>query len=73
MSLDDAVYKDCPSCPEIKKKIDRIDLALLGSDMQGGMVAKLQKLESFMRITVYISSAAIVAVVGLVVKALLGV
>ena len=28
-------YSLCPSCPEIKKKIDRIDLALLGEDGTG--------------------------------------
>jgi hypothetical protein len=34
-------YSLCPSCPEIKRKIDRIDLALLGEDgtgLNGGIV-----------------------------------
>ena len=36
MSADlDANYKNCPSCPDIKKKIDRIDRALLGEDGTG--------------------------------------
>lgn len=41
-------YVNCPSCPEIKKKIDRIDLALLGPDgtgREGGLVKAVNDLE----------------------------
>jgi hypothetical protein len=35
-------YSLCPSCPQIKRKIDRIDLAILGEDGTGlnGGIAK---------------------------------
>jgi len=70
--LSHELYRDCPTCPELKKKIDRIDLAIVGPDLQGGLVAKVQKLETFMKITTFISSAAIIAAIGLAVKALFG-
>ncbi len=41
-------YSNCPSCPEIKKKIDRIDLALLGEDgtgLNGGIVKAITELQ----------------------------
>jgi hypothetical protein len=41
-------YSLCPSCPEIKKKIDRIDLALLGEDgtgLTGGIVKAITELQ----------------------------
>ena len=41
-------YSLCPSCPEIKKKIDRIDLALLGEDgtgLNGGIVKAITDLQ----------------------------
>jgi hypothetical protein len=40
---------NCPECPEIKKKIDRIFVALLGDDglgMQNGLVYELTLLKS---------------------------
>jgi hypothetical protein len=46
-------YSLCPSCPEIKKKVDRIDRALLGKDGTGlndgvihRMLLKLDDLEA---------------------------
>ena len=46
-------YSLCPSCPEIKKKVDRIDRALLGHDGTGlndgvihRMLLKLDDLET---------------------------
>jgi hypothetical protein len=41
-------YGLCPSCPEIKRKIDRIDLALLGEDgtgLNGGIVKAITDLQ----------------------------
>ncbi len=41
-------YSLCPSCPEIKRKIDRIDLALLGEDgtgLNGGIVKSITDLQ----------------------------
>jgi len=41
-------YANCPICPEIKKKIDRIDLALLGEDgtgLNGGIVKAIIDLQ----------------------------
>ena len=41
-------YSLCPSCPEIKKKIDRIDFALLGEDgtgLNGGIVKAITDLQ----------------------------
>ena len=41
-------YSLCPSCPEIKRKIDRIDLALLGEDgtgLNGGIVKAITDLQ----------------------------
>lgn len=35
MSSEKVDYSNCPSCPEIKEKIDRIDRALLGKDGTG--------------------------------------
>jgi len=39
--MSEADYSNCPSCPEIKKKIDRIYFALLAEDgtgLNGGIV-----------------------------------
>ncbi len=46
-------YSLCPSCPEIKRKIDRIDLALLGEDgtgLNGGIVKAITDLQKKSRI-----------------------
>jgi hypothetical protein len=46
-------YSLCPSCPEIKKKIDRIDLALLGEDgtgLNGGIVKAITDLQKKSRV-----------------------
>lgn len=42
------IWPNCPSCPEIKKKIDQIYLALLGTDgtgMKEGLVFELTQLK----------------------------
>jgi predicted oxidoreductase len=44
----DPDYSLCPACPEIKKKIDRIDLALMGPDgtgMKDGIVHAITQLQ----------------------------
>jgi hypothetical protein len=41
-------FESCPACPDIKKKIDRIDLALLGPDgtgMNDGIVHAITQLQ----------------------------
>ena len=46
-------YANCPSCPDIKKKIDRIELALLGPDGTGreaGLVKAVNKIESSLNV-----------------------
>ncbi len=46
-------YSLCPSCPEIKRKIDRIDLALLGEDgtgLNGGIVMAITDLQKKNRV-----------------------
>ena len=46
-------YSLCPSCPEIKRKIDRIDLALLGEDgtgLNGGIVKAITDLQKKSRV-----------------------
>lgn len=46
-------YANCPSCPEIKKKIDRIDLALMGPDgtgMKEGIVKAITDLKEAARV-----------------------
>ena len=45
---EDPDYSLCPACPEIKKKIDRIDLALMGPDgtgMKEGIVHAITQLQ----------------------------
>jgi hypothetical protein len=44
-------FINCPTCPELKRKIDRIDIALLGADgtgMTSGIVMALTQLKSNM-------------------------
>jgi hypothetical protein len=59
-------YSNCPSCPEIKKKIDRIDLALLGEDgtgLNGGIVKAITDLQKKNRVqTSWVSIAKPVAI-----------
>jgi hypothetical protein len=54
MTNDQPDYSNCPSCPEIKKKIDRIDRALLGEDgtgMSGGIVKSITDLQEKSRVS----------------------
>jgi hypothetical protein len=51
--LSEKDYGLCPSCPDIKRKIDRIDLALLGEDgtgMKSGIVFTITKLQTQNRV-----------------------
>jgi hypothetical protein len=51
--MPDPDYSNCPSCPEIKRKIDRIDLALLGEDgtgLNGGIVKAITDLQKKSRV-----------------------
>jgi hypothetical protein len=74
-------YSLCPSCPEIKKKIDRIDLALLGEDgtgLNGGIVKAITDLQkkgkvqaSWMSIAKPIAVGALSAAITLVLTFLL--
>jgi hypothetical protein len=62
----EADYSNCPSCPEIKKKIDRIDLALLGEDgtgLNGGIVKAITDLQKKSRVqTSWVSFAKPIAI-----------
>jgi hypothetical protein len=45
---DRGVFTNCPTCPDLKKKIDRIDLALMGPDgtgMKEGIVQAITQLQ----------------------------
>jgi hypothetical protein len=47
-------YSLCPTCPEIKKKIDRIDSALLGEDgtgLKGGISFEISQLKGAEKVT----------------------
>jgi hypothetical protein len=71
-------YKN-PSCPYVTQinqhssDVNQIKTALVGEDLQGGLVAKVQRLETFMKIAVFVSGAAAVAVVGVAIKIIFGV
>jgi len=79
------VNADCPDayenprCPYVTQinqhscDVQQIKQALVGNDLQGGLVAKVQKLESFMKVAVFVSSAAVAATITLLVKVALGV
>jgi hypothetical protein len=52
-------YSLCPSCPEIKRKIDRMDLALLGEDgtgLNGGIVKAITDLQKKSKVSASWSS-----------------
>jgi hypothetical protein len=66
-------YSLRPSCPEIKRKIDRIDLALLGEDgtgLNGGIVKAITDLQKKSKVsaswTNFIKPIAIGAVTSIV-------
>jgi hypothetical protein len=68
-----------PKCPYVTQinqhgsDVSQIKTALVGEDLQGGLVAKVQRLETFMKIAVFVSGAVAVAVVGIAVKMIFGV
>ena len=58
-----------PSCPEIKRKIDRIDLALLGEDgtgLNGGIVRAITDLQEKSKVSASWASFAKPIAVGAV-------
>ena len=62
-------YSLCPSCPEIKRKIDRIDLALLGEDgtgLNGGIVKAITDLQKKSKVSASLASFAKPIVIGAV-------
>jgi hypothetical protein len=62
-------YSLCPSCPEIKKKIDRIDLALLGEDgtgLNGGIVRAITDLQKKSKVSASWASIAKPIAIGAV-------
>lgn len=62
-------YSLCPSCPEIKRKIDRIDLALLGEDgtgLNGGIVKAITDLQKKSKVSASWTSFAKPIAVGAV-------
>ncbi len=67
-----------PKCPYVTQinqhggDLKQIKTALVGEDLQGGLVAKVQRLETFMKVTTFISGAAVVAVIGLLLKIIIG-
>jgi hypothetical protein len=68
-----------PKCPYVTQinqhssDVSQIKTALVGEDLQGGLVAKAQRLETFMKIAVFISAAATAAFVGVAIKLIFGV
>jgi hypothetical protein len=65
----EADYSNCPSCPEIKKKIDRIDLALLGEDgtgLNGGIVRAITDLQKKSKVSASCASFAKPIAIGAV-------
>lgn len=67
-----------PKCPYVTQinqhscDVGQIKNALVGSDLQGGLVAKVQRLETFMKITTFLSSTFAIAIIGLAIKILVG-
>ena len=60
-------YSLCPSCPEIKRKIDRIDLALLGEDgtgLNGGIVKAITDLQKKSKVSASWASFAKTIAIG---------
>ena len=68
-----------PKCPYVtminqhSTDIHQIKNALVGDDLQSGLVAKLQRLETFMKVSVFIAGASVVALIGLALKLIFGV
>ncbi len=48
--------------------VAQIKTALIGEDLQDGLVAKVQRLDTFMKVAVFVSGAIAVAVVDISVK-----
>jgi hypothetical protein len=64
----------CPYLSEIHqqgKDIMAIKNALIGEDMQGGMVAEIQKFKILWKVTIFISGVSITGFITLVLKLVL--
>jgi hypothetical protein len=67
-----------PKCPYVTQinqhsnDVNQIKTALVGEDLQGGLVAKVQRLETFMKIAAFVSAAATVAFIGVAIKLIFG-
>ena len=65
-------YSLCPACPEIKKKIDRIDLALMGPDgtgMKEGIVHAIIRILLFLySVFIFIMSNTMIALFANIVQ-----
>ncbi len=66
-----------PRCPYITQinqhgnDLTQIRTALVGADMQSGLVAKVQRLELFMKVTTFITGGALLAAISLGIHALI--
>jgi len=66
-----------PKCPYVSvikqqgKDIDVILKALIGDDMQGGLIAKINKLETANKILIFLGSTSFIAILGIAIKTLL--
>ena len=68
-----------PKCPYVTQinqhsaDVAQIKAALVGEDLQDGLVAKVQRLETFMKVSVFIAGASVVALLGIALKLIFGV
>jgi len=68
-----------PKCPYVTQinqhsnDVAQIKTALVGEDLQSGLVAKVQRLETFMKVAVFIGGASFAAFIGLALKLIFGV
>lgn len=67
-----------PSCPYVTminihtNELTQVKDALIGKDLQSGLVAEIQRLKIFMKTAVFITGIALTAAVGLALKVLFG-
>ena len=66
-----------PQCPYVSvikqqgKDIDVIKKALIGDDMQGGLIAKINRLETTNKILIFLGSTSFIAILGIAINTLL--
>lgn len=66
-----------PNCPYISqinqqgKDIREIKLALIGENMQGGIVAEIQKFKMLWKVTIFIAGVSATGLIGLLIKFIL--